>query len=563
MGIGALGSTTFGSWSCGSTAARGTRLPATAKTLSPLAAADPRQDYLLRFGPIDRLVTATLQTDFSGDQPSRAHEILWAKEAALKARAPLPEISERHELVIVGGGLSGLTCAYLLREHRPVVLEQAARMGGNSRGEAWSGIDYSLGAAYFMEQTPDTELFKLFAELGIHDLCRKKNTEDPVLYRGKLFAHFWDGETEPGDKTQFKLLKKYFLDFFNSTGGLRYVSLPPEGPQDVRDLKKLDRYTFRAFLEKKVGGKLHPHIETLLEHYCWSTLGCSMDEVSAAVAVPTYASEFGDVYVAPGGNAAVTERILERVLQTVDPRNLRTEALVVDVKSVKGGVEILYADAKGTLTRIFSKTVVMACPKFLAKKLMDQLEKPRVQAIGRLRYSSYVVANVLLDVPSPNDEYDIYLIGEGALKSRDVAENANADRVTDVVNACYASGRKGKSVLSLYRSLPQPGARGELLSGEAYAKFQAEFREQLEKEILPALGLAPASVQEIRLTRWGHPIPVAAPGLFIDDAFDRMCRPFDGKIFFVHQDNWAAPALETSVLEALKWAPKVRRALKA
>ncbi len=175
-------------------------------------------------------------------------------------------------------------------------------MGENSCGEAWNGIDYPLGAAYFMEQTPGTELFKLFAELGIHQLCRKKETEDPVLYRGKLHATFSDGETEPGDKRQFRLLKKYC-----------------------------------AFLEKIVGGNLHPHIETLLEHYCWSTFGCSMDEVSAAVAVLTYASEFGDVYVAPAGNAAVTERILERVLESVDARHLRTGTLLVAVRTVKGG----------------------------------------------------------------------------------------------------------------------------------------------------------------------------------------------------------------------------------
>lgn len=561
MGIGALGSTTFGSWSCGSLSRGGEILAPDPRLDTASAPPDPRLDFLLRYGPIDREVTARPQLDFSGDQPSRAHEILWAKEAALKVRAPLPEVSERHAVVVVGGGLAGLTSAYLLRDLNPLVLEQAARFGGNSRGESWSGIDYALGAAYFMEQTPGTELYRLFDELGIHALCRKKKTEDPVLYRGKLFAQFWDGDTAPEERGQFLRLKKYFEDVFRSAHGLRYISLPPESAQDERDLRALDHRNFRAFLEATVGGPLHPHIETLLEHYCWSTLGCSMDEVSAAVAVPTYASEFGEVYVAPGGNAAVTERILERLLRSVDPGQLRPSSLVVDVKAVKNGAEVLYADANGGLRKVHARTVVMACPKFIARKMIDGLEPRRVRAIGRLRYASYLVANVLLDVPSPNDEYDIYLIGAGALQGRDVRANAAADRVTDVVNACYASGRTGRSVLSLYRALPYAGARGELLATDAYSRYRTEFRDQLEGEILPALGLQPASVRELRLTRWGHPIPVAAPGLFRDGEFARMHRPFRDKIFFVHQDNWAAPALETSVLEALRWAPRVRAAL--
>ncbi len=169
---------------------------------------------------------------------------------------------------------------------------------------------------------------------------------------------------------------------------------------------------------------------------------------------------------------------------------------------------------------------------------------------------------MLLNVPSPSDEYDIYLIGNGDLPSKDARENSDAHRVTDVVNAGYASSRQTKSVLTLYRALPYDGARGELLSGDAYARFEKEFTEQLNREILPALGVTPEAVHELRLTRWGHPIPVAVPGLFVDGVFSRINQPFERKVFFAHQDNWAAPALETSVLEALRWAPQIRKALK-
>ncbi len=69
---------------------------------------------------------------------------------------PPPEPAEEIDVAVVGGGLSGLASAYLLRRHNTVLFELRDRFGGNAMGETWHDIDYSLGGAYFI--TPDPGL---------------------------------------------------------------------------------------------------------------------------------------------------------------------------------------------------------------------------------------------------------------------------------------------------------------------------------------------------------------------------------------------------------------------
>lgn len=60
----------------------------------------------------------------------------------------IPEPTEEVDVAIIGGGLSGLCCAYQLRRHEIVLFELRDRFGGNAMGERWRSIPYSIGSAY-------------------------------------------------------------------------------------------------------------------------------------------------------------------------------------------------------------------------------------------------------------------------------------------------------------------------------------------------------------------------------------------------------------------------------
>ncbi len=530
------------------------------QTISPWSAvaAPASNEFYKKNGPIDYEINVNKSNYFFGDEPkSKAHPILWGKSDFLKKNKVVN--SETTDVVIVGGGISGLSSAYLLRNHKPIVLEQSERFGGNSRAEVWNGLRYSTGAAYFMEQEPGTEIYKLFKELDIHSQCRTRKEEDQKLLNGVFYKSFWSGETDPKNKKQFVELAKFFKDMFDEKNGLVFPEIPLSVAELSEDkklsefLKKLDGYSFREYLEKVVlkNNKLTPHVEQALERYMWSAFSCSIDEISAAMGLNAYVAEFGDAYVAPGGNAKVAEIFLKKGLEVIPKNNYRPSSLAFDVKVENGFVNVKYVNSKSEVCEIKAKTVVMACPKFVVKKILQDIEPERLAAYQKLKYRSYLVANVLIGKKSTNDIYDTYLLGESL--------SAKEAKISDVILANYADKNiKSKTVLTMYRSFPYDEGRVNLYAEDGFEKFKSEIVEQLKNEILPAFKYKYEDVKALRIHRWGHPLPLPSRGLLVDGTIDQLRKPFKEKVFFVEQDNWVMPSLETCTGEAMFWAPKVK-----
>src|SRR5580700_8708180 len=98
-----------------------------------------------------------------------------------------PAVSRHYDVVIAGGGVSGLTVAYLLRDHDFLILEKEPHWGGNAYLEEYQGQAFATGAAF--TEIGEGPAIALAKELGLRML--RVNDPDPTLLQGELVEDTW------------------------------------------------------------------------------------------------------------------------------------------------------------------------------------------------------------------------------------------------------------------------------------------------------------------------------------------------------------------------------------
>jgi len=514
-------------------------------------------DFVRNFGPIDRTLPDSIPNKFSGDNDERPHRILRNLPQYLAAKSV--ESTEKAPVVIIGGGMSGLFTAYGLRKHRPILIEQAPRFGGNAKGESWRGLSYSIGAAYIDLPRPGIPMHSLYEELGLEEILVGRPGSDPVEYDGKLYSDFWSGETEPEFKNQYAKLNQFLSDVMNEKER-PFPFIPALNPEQMSSVKYYDQWSLHELVTRVIGGKIPPHLDTLLEYYCWSTYAASTKELSAAGALNFLAQE-SNIRIGAGGNARIAERVLERVLKEVPKENLRPSSLGVQVKVEQDHVKVLYEDSAGKLRQIKTRCVVMACPQFIAAKMLDGIEAERLSAIKKLSYRSYMTAHVLFKKAPQQNFYDIFMIGGKNNRVDDIRVSQDRTNATDFIIANFAEKNNDAGVLTFYRAFPFDGARPQLNQPGVFADYKNRFEKQIAKQVLPLLKLSPSDVVDIRMTLWGHAVPVPAKGLFSDGTIDQLRKPFRESVFFIEQDSWAFPSIQTGATESVLLRDQINKIL--
>ncbi len=470
---------------------------------------------------------------------------------------PPPEPAEEVDVAVVGGGLSGLASAYLLRHHNTVLFELRDRFGGNSQGEVWHDIDYSLGGAYFITPDPGSFLQHFYHELGLHHLIRTNDPPDPMELNGVIRDDFWSGiGASREEQRAFRRYAEVVTDIWEN----QYPDIPlSKDPVEARRVRALDLLTFRQDVEQRMGMPMTPLLLAGVQSYFFSSFDAPMEGISAACGWNFVAAEEGGRWVLPGGNARFVYELWRRLKEREDevrpqcrPHFLRGRCRVIDVRPRGERLQVTYYDAGQNLRSISARFVIMAGSKHIAKYVLYDLEHwdwDKLQAMNQLDTAAYLVANVLLHSPIERDFYDCFLLGDGLHYPMNGEQFEQNPIVTDMLRGDYTREHGPRSVLTLYWPLPWPAARFTLLLNDPWRHYAELLAPQL-RHMLSLLDVPESAIRQVRLTRWGHAMPIPRPGLIANGTVETAHRPIGNNLYFVNQDNWALPAVENSVLDA-------------
>lgn len=510
------------------------------------------KNKLTQSSPIQK-ANSYQSSDFNGDNINRPHEILWNTDGYISQKGGIPQASEHRNVIVVGGGISGLLSTYMLRDMSPLLLEQDLNFGGNSRGESLQDSFHSIGAAYVTIPTEGTEIADLYNELGI---ARQFRFEEPdqtaFVFNGKLINNFWQGLASIQDAKGVNNFEARLRELAQKA----YPEIPwAKGHALSRaEYDQLDSQSFLQWLNSEFP-KLPSLVFEYLQKYCWSSFVASVDEVSALQALNFILAEVDGVMTLPGGNAQIAQAIYNKLMSS--NAELQSGAFVIRTWVENEKAFVLFEDENGKLQTYTADHVVFAAPKYVARRVVSGLSAKQQELMNKITYRGYLVSNAIFKKSNIADAFDLYSVN-GDNVANPTAMNAPKNYTTDVCLADWAQHNSASvTTLTMYRPLPFDGARQFLFSPLAHNKHQQKSLDEL-KPIMTALGLKPQDLLGIRQTRWGHSVPVARVGALTGASVEQLNQAVAGRIHFANQDNFSNPAFESCFAAALDVANNIR-----
>jgi protoporphyrinogen oxidase len=443
-----------------------------------------------------RPVNADASAQIDGDHFAICHEVRDGTEF-LK-----PPVSKRYDVIVVGGGVSGMSAAYFLRDHNFLLLEKEPHFGGNAYREDYQGQGFATGSAF---DEKDTESYQLAKELGLTLL--PIDSWDPSIIRGEYVEDTWHGGL---DHLPYSLSVRAAFKKFRAT----LLAMDPE-----KYAAHLDSFPISDIL------KSYPsELTEWWDAYGPSNWGARTQDTAALCVVEdlhSNASGDPDIRVTlPGGNGALA-RALATSLSAKHADRMLGDATIVSVEPQKSEVNVTYFHEAETHT-VAAKAVIMATPKFITARLVAGVPEAQAAAMRSFRYCPYPVVNMIFDKPVYNRAYDTWCPG---------------NTFTDFIVADWVLQKNDKSykqknnILTFYTPLNE-AQRPLLLQDEScqtiaenilrdFRKLQPEFR-----------GAEPV---EVHFYRRGHPMYLPLPGNFTK-RIPLASQPMD-RVFFANTDS--------------------------
>jgi monoamine oxidase len=429
-----------------------------------------------------------------------------------------PDAIKKADIVILGGGVAGLSAAYFLRGKDWLLLEKEDHFGGNAYQEEYEGQPFATGSAYAYKGDHGDQLA---AELGLK--LPFVNNPDPTIVNKTFVPDTWKAGLDqlPYPKEVRDSFKKFRDDILK-------IKLSERADE-------LDAQPFTNFTSGYA-----PEIQRWWDGYGPSNWGATCEDTSALVAL--YAAQDlvkgeGDAQrvILPGGLGCITHKLVE-VLQPKYKDRMLGDATVTGVVQDKDAVHVTYI-REGQLTTVAAKAVIACMPKHITSRIVMGLPYDQKNAMRRTRYAPYPVVNVIFDKPVYNRGYDNWCPG-----------NTFTDFIVADWTVRNNPGYKQKhNILSFYTPLREE-QRSMLLEEDDCKSLAARVLADFQR-LMPEFSVDPV---EVRLYRRGHPMFMAVPGQYTKNRI-AAAHPMD-RIFFGGADSGGPESLTSESVRLSKAA---------
>jgi protoporphyrinogen oxidase len=469
---------------------------------------------------------------YEGDNPVQGHYV--------RDNPPTRSVPprERFDVVVVGGGISGLTAAYGLKDKHVLVLEKDRSAGGSAKMKEWSGIKYTLGPTnirlgYDVELNGKRFDFltPFFDEVGVR-WSKIREPTDALFIKGKLVRNiFGEGVDDlpfsNGRKEKFKEAWGHLETLVKGPGS----PVIPIEANGVRALK-LDRKSLGDILDR-----FGPDVGAVIDLMSRSIFGAGSHELSAFAALTYLRGEFSDQYGAPGGTAILAERLQSTMRDCV-----RTRCIVAGIEQDSSSAYVTYLDEDHRPVTVGCKAVIYAASKHVAHRIFRDLPAKKVNALQRMKFDAYFVANLFCDSTVYDDSFGVYF--EDAIFT-DLAVNNWLKK---------GDNKSGKQVLSLFCPRGVNG-RHELLS-KPFRYWLPKILGDLEKYIPGSA----ARIRGVEICRYGHHYAIPYPGFITGDR--KIIKKRYRRYLFAKDDTQGVPSLESAIWSGMKAAEEARQRLR-
>lgn len=411
-----------------------------------------------------------------------------------------PPVTKHHDVVIVGGGVSGMSAAYFLQRHDFLLLEKEPHWGGNAYLETYKGQPFATGSAFDFKGSASDQLGR---ELGLTPL--PIDCPDPTIVRRKWVGDTWRSGVDElpysaAVRAGFRKFQKQMLAIDARENAAHFDSLP------LSDFLK----------------NYPPELTQWWDAYGPSNWGANAANTSSLVALGDLREMSGDEpdgrVTLPGGNGALAQSMAE-TLHTKFPDQMLSAATIVAVEPQRNNVHVTYIRS-GQLRTVAANFVVMATPKFITARIVAGLPDAQLKAMSSFRYCPYAVINAIFDRPIYRKAYDTWCPG-----------NAFTDFVVaEWVTLKQSDDAPKNNIATFYTPISQDN-RAQLLTDDGCLALAKSVLRDFRR-LLPEFDVAPI---EVHFYRRGHPMFASTPGTFTR-TIPAANHPF-GRIFFANTDS--------------------------